>query len=273
MKACKTFCNTLLAPDTTQALGTVRRSCCRHSRTASCRLHKVAPACGQDANAVLLLLMRTANQPLSTTVSSEAIQSALKALPLRQPSPDVLPPPDTPSSQRSSHIAYDGAWQEDDALSDWDADSMDSGMPENAAGGGEAQTGGNRSGWQPEAPLDCPPGTPGLARASVAAAASLHTAAATANDALAFPMLPLPYVQTERYVLDQVQHGDLAQQLPAARGHVPVDAGMCFHEAAVAEGCLQMLLVRFLHVLPQTFQHGHADALSRGIFATDVAAL
>jgi hypothetical protein len=189
---------------------------------------------------MLVLLMRTANRPLKSELDLASIDAVLEHTQPPPPLAEVPSPPSSSGSDASESEAYNAAWQEEDGLSDWESDGEASGVrfEEPCLRALAAPS------WSIEHCKAYPPGTPGLARASVAAAQATQSAIAPSTPVLAYPTLPLPYVRTEPFVHDKAQPGDLAYIAYGEDSLTRPQAPLCYQESAVAQQALQLLLVR-----------------------------
>lgn len=206
----------------------------------ACRLHDLCQKQSLDAHALLLLLLRTAQRPLKAPLDREAVAAALRSTDALPPAAEQVPPAGAGDSSSEGSEAYDAAWHEADRLSDWGDGDEDFEVRRNDAFDGTPVP----SVWRGERVAQFPIGTPGLARASVVAARAASCAAVPSSPALAFPDLPLPYVETQAFVHAVPQPQDLAVALRGPDGLEPTQCDVCYEEAAVAQQCLQLLLVR-----------------------------
>ena len=212
----------------------------------NCRVQHLASQQGVASETVLSFLLSMAGRPLARAVSPKTVAAALDATQPPPPLPETAPP--SPGSSQSSAHEYDAAWQEGDQLSDWDSDDAISprngarsrGHDDDLASGDESYT----PQWVTNQLELVPEGTPGLARTSVAAVTFARDVVQPSTAALAYPELPLPFVQTALFLHDQVQPGDLTAVLDGPKRLGSTQSADCYQDAAVSQHCLQLLLVR-----------------------------
>ena len=202
-----------------------------------------------DSDAILTMLFSLSRNVLSSEAPAVPPQIKLD----RDGSTASAPP--SAASGSSLEDAYDAAWAEDDSLSDWDAESTDQ-IP-------------NDPDHVPDTPFEAGVwvANPSLMRTTnnkrrlkaydALKATNLHLQYVSAGPQsprrtakvpaeFQFPHLPIPSCANRESYHEQLQKGDLVEQVLTARSQLTsetLDNRKCFSEAVVARQSLEVILV------------------------------